>query len=167
MHSLLRYAAQTVFYGGMILVIGFFADTPHYRYFPSDMAMIKIAFAHGGHPKNGCHKLTAAELAKRAPNMRRKTLCSRERLPLLLELKIDGEMVFKGVLVPSGIRNDGPGRVYKSFKVKTGLHKIVAKLRDSNRKEGYDWVGEKEVDIKPVQHFVIQFRPEFGGFLFK
>jgi hypothetical protein len=167
MPSIVRYFAQAVFYTGMILVIGFFADTPSYQYFPPDMAMIKVAFAHGGKSKKGCHKLTGKELSKLAPNMRRKTLCSRERVPLLLELQIDGKTVFKGTLEPTGIRKDGPGRIYKNFKVATGPHKIVALLKDTKRGAGYDWIGEKEVDLKPVQQFVIQFRPEFGGFVFQ
>ncbi len=167
MHKYLQYAGQAVIYAGVMALIGFFADTPHYQYFKPDEAMIKVAFAHAGESKDGCRKQTKEEQSKIARNMRKKLVCSRQRVPLVLEIKIDGKMVYSGVLEPSGFRGDGPSQVYFGFPVAIGKHDLLVQMRDTKRTEGFDWVAERKIDLKPLQHFVTQFRPEYGGFIFQ
>lgn len=167
MRDVLRYAGQAVVYLGIIAVIGYFADTPAYTHFPPDKAMIKIALAHGGQHKGGCREPTEEELARLPPNMRRKLICGRERLPVTVELEIDGETVYSRTLQPAGIRNDGPSRVYASFPVETGTRTVTARLRDSDRAEGFDYESSDTVTLAATQLYVIQFRPEAGGFHFR
>ncbi len=166
MHKIMRYAGQAVIYGGLMFVIGFFSDTPTYHYFDADKALIRLSFVHSGKAKGGCHDRTREELLKLAPNMRMKTICPRVRLPLLVELNIDGKRIYKDVLPPTGVRSTGPSMVYKSFPINTGFHKITVKMRDSERKEGYDYITSTEVTLKPAQNFVIQFRAENRNFTF-
>jgi len=166
MPNMFQYAGQVVVYAGLMLVIGFFADTPSYQFFKPDHALIKVAFVHSGKAKGGCRIRTAEELSKLAPNMRMKKVCPRNRLPLMLELFVDGKQIYKDVLPATGFRNTGPSMVYKSFPVSTGHHKIMVRMRDSERTEGYDYTTETEVMLKPSRHFVIQFRAERGEFTF-
>ena len=149
------------------VVTAYFATRPSYTYFDSEKAQILVSFAHGGKAKGGCRKPTAEENAKLAPNMRRKLICSRERVDLLFEMSIDGEVVFNEMLEPTGLRSDGPSRVYKKFAVATGRHEVEFKLRDSNREEGFDYIRKAEVDLKPGQNFSVDFKASQGGFKFE
>ncbi|MCP4936143.1 MAG: hypothetical protein GY927_18565 [bacterium] len=131
------------------------------------MAQIKLAFVHSGKHKGGCRDRTAEELSKLARNMRRKKVCPRQRLPLLVELEIDGKSMYKGELPPTGFRGDGPSVAYKAFPVAAGKHKVAIHMRDSDRKEGFDYSSNTEVMLKSARHFVIQFRAEEGEFTFR
>jgi hypothetical protein len=73
-------------------------------------------------------RLTPEEIAKLAPNMRRPEKCERERLPLTVELEIDGEIVKRIEAPPSGLWNDGPASVYQRFEIAPGTHTIIASV---------------------------------------
>ena len=45
-----------------------------------------------------------------------------------------------------------------------GRHDLRLGLRDSARTSGFDYESELAVELRPGQNFVIDFRPEFGGF---
>ncbi len=167
MPKIFAYTGQAVAYLAIMAVVGYFSNQPTYQYRPPDKAVIKMAFSHGGKAKGGCRKRSEEELKKLAPSRRVKYICSRERLPVTVALAIDGKEVFHKTLKPKGIRKDGPSIVYESFLVDAGEHEILARLRDSDRKTGWDYESRKRVTLKPQQNFVIQFRPETGGFTFK
>ncbi len=166
MGNAFKYAGQAVVYGAIMLMLGYFATSPAYRHFPEGYALITMTFSHGGKPKGGCRRRTAEEIAKLPPNMRRPFDCPRNRLPVYVLLQVDGETVYEASLEPTGVQSDGPSRVYKGIKVAAGPHKITARMRDSERTEGYDYEREKNIVLKPAQHLVIKFRSEAGGFIF-
>ncbi|MGB8274284.1 MAG: hypothetical protein WCF16_03330 [Alphaproteobacteria bacterium] len=158
---------QGAFYLILAAVLGYFASLPAYTYFPADRAQIKIGFAHGAQRREQCHRRTAEELAELAPNMRKQIACPRERLPVEIELDLDGQPLYRASRPPTGLFGDGPSKVYRSFQVAPGPHRIVARLRDSDRKEGFDYERDADVTLSPLQNFAIDFRAETGGFLFR
>lgn len=167
MTEVLRYAGQAVVYVLIAILIGYFANAPAYVHFPPDKGLIKLSFGHGGKPKGECHRLTAEELAALAPNMRKPFDCPRERVPVVVELELDGVPLYYASLAPSGITSDGPSRVYERFAVPTGQHRLVARLRDTDRTEGFDYERAVDFELAPSHIFVVDFRSETGGFLFK
>jgi hypothetical protein len=88
------------------------------------MALIKLSFAHGAQ-KEDCRPRTAEELAKLPPNMRRPMVCARERLPVAVELLLDGAPLYQAVLPPTGLAGDGPSRAYQRFAVPPGQHELT------------------------------------------
>jgi hypothetical protein len=138
---------------------------PSWRVFPEESALLRVSFSHGG--ARNCRARTAAELAKLPPNMRGTEICERARAPLFLEIDIDGATLFAGTLPPGGLAGDGPSRVYERFVLPAGPHRIAVRLRDSLRTAGFDHEAEQRVDLAPGQSFVIDFRPEAGGFTFR
>ena len=98
--------------------------------------------------------------------MRRPIDCPRRRVPVLIELELDGELLYRKELPPSGLAGDGVSTAYKTFAVDPGQHQLVARLRDSRRSEGFDHEMASEITLSPQQNFVIDFRPAMGGFLF-
>ncbi len=166
MLSFLKYGGQAVVYLLIAGLFGYFSSSPTYVHFDSSTAMVKISFAHGANPKGDCRRRTAEELAKLAPNMRRPLDCPRERLPVTVEFEIDGEVLVRETLPPSGLSGDGPSRLYRVFAIAPGEHHIVARLRDTDRADGFDYEREAIVDLVPKQIFVIDFKAGSGGFVF-
>lgn len=161
-----RLSAQLIFYAAFVGVIAYFSKSPDYAVIDPEMGMIRLSFSHAGERKEACRRLTPEEIAALPPNMRKPMDCPRERLSLLVELQVDGELIYQRDLPPSGIAGDGASTAYERFVVAPGYHRITAKLRDSAREKGFDYVEEKEVLIAPRQSLLIDFRADAGGFRF-
>jgi hypothetical protein len=157
---------QAAVYAAIAALVGYFANSPPYTWFPEDRALIKLSLIHGG-TRPECRKRTREELAELAPNMRRPLVCPRERLPLVVDVEIDGSTLYHAALPPSGLFSDGPSRAYEKFAVTPGHHRLEVKLRDTAREDGYDFEKAAEIDLKPLQNFAVDFRAETGGFLFR
>ena len=166
MVRVLQTIGQAIAYALFAVVIGYFATQPAYTYLDPGKAQIKLSFGHAGEHITECRQLTQEELNKLAPNMRRPMDCPRERRPLLVELELDGEILYRDELPPSGLASDGASTAYRKFAVPAGLYRLVARLRDSRREDGFDYEKAAEIMLSPQQNFVIDFRPELGGFLF-
>jgi hypothetical protein len=162
-----RYLGQAAVYLLIALLIGYFSDRPAYTRFAPELALIKLSFTHGGQPKIPCRRRTAEELAQLAPNMRKQTLCSRERLPVLVELELDGALLFRENLPPGGLAGDGQAQVYQRFEVPAGRHELALRLRDSDRGDRFDYETAKTIELAPQQSLAIDFRHELGGFVLR
>jgi hypothetical protein len=166
MISPLRLVGQAVAFFLFIAVIAY-GTSASYTHFPPDQALIKLSFTHGASRPSDCRRRSAEELAKLAPNMRRAVECARGRLPVLTELVVDGTMLLSESLPPTGLSQDGPSRVYRSFVMAPGHHHLAIRLRDTPRTSGFDYTREADVDLAAQQNFVIDFRPEGDGFIFR
>ena len=167
MTSFLRYALQALFYVVFAGAIGAFASWPTYRQVPEGSAQIKLSFSHSGSRLQACRKLTWEELSKLPSTKRRPIDCSRERLPVTIQLMIDGKPIYDAVLQPGGLSKDGPSQTYQKFIVPAGKHVIDIGLRDSTRAQGFDYKSRFDVELAPWQNLAIDFKAEQGGFLFR
>lgn len=161
----LRYAAQAVVVLITLGLIGYFSASPPYGRVPEESAVIKLSFAHAAVKKGGCRELSAEEIARLAPNMRRKTVCSRERLPVDIDVSLNGQPLYADRLPPTGLSGDGPSRAYERFVVAPGSHTLVLRLRDSDRTEGFDYETMHTVTLAAGQSLAIDFFE--GGFRFE
>ncbi len=161
-----QYIGQFVAYALFALVVGYFATQPAYTHLDPDRALIKLSFSHAGEHLQECRRLTQEELNQLPPNMRRPMDCLRARVPLVVELELDGELLYRDDLPPSGLAGDGASTAYRKFPVTAGAHTLVARLRDTRREDGFDYEQAASITLTPQQNFVIDFRPELGGFLF-
>ena len=158
---------QAVTYAVFAAILGIFANGPAYAPAPPDKAQIVLSLIHGGKPAGECRDRSAAELAKLAPNMRRKMDCPRGRVPLLVELKVDGNTLFRESLPPKGFAGDFPSHIHRRFPIEPGEHRIEVRLRDSNRSEGFDYENTAAMTLGPRQSAAIGFRAAAGGFVFR
>lgn len=165
--GIIRYLVQGVLYIGFLAVIGYFSVLPRYAYAPAEMAAIKLSLSHAAERLEPCVQLTVEEIAAMPANERRPAQCTRERLPLIVELDIDGELILSVVAAPSGLWNDGPGSIYERFNVAPGEHTITARLRDTAREDGWDYVHSEIVTLEPARYFTVTFKAETGGFSFR
>jgi len=160
LHLTLGTLATTV----IIAAVAVLSAWPSYRAIPTGTGLLKLSFSHGG--ERNCRELSDAELSKLPPNMRRTEVCDRERLPIVVELDLDGETVYRASLPPSGIAGDGPSRVYERFVLPAGEHDVTVRLRDTTRSEGFDHTAQRRFSLAAEQNFAIDFSPVAGGFIF-
>jgi hypothetical protein len=158
---------QALAYAAFAALIGHFASSPAYVAHDPALAQLKVSFSHGGAPASECRRLTHEELMKLPPNMRRPLDCPRARVPVTIEIDLDGRPLMRETAQPTGLWNDGPSTVYARFAVEPGRHTLTARLRDSRRSEGFDHVREAAIELKPRENRVIEFRADKGGFLFE
>ena len=138
-----------------------------YRQTPRGSAVVMLTFVHGADRKAECRRLTAEEIQKLPPNMRRVQECPRGRRPVYVELDLAGRTVFQASLPPTGIAGDGPSKVYERFVVPAGSYDIAARMRDTPRTDGFDHERRAIVTLTADQLFVIDFRTESGEFVFR
>ena len=157
---------QAVTYAAFAVVLGVFANGPAHAPAPPEKAQIVLSLIHSGKPAGDCHERSAEELAKLAPNMRRKQVCPRARVALLIELKVDGNTLFHESLPAKGFAKDFPSNIHRRFAVEPGARRIEVRLRDSARRDGFDYEGTAEATLVPRQSLGIEFRAARGGFVF-
>lgn len=162
----LTWVGQLAAYAAFMTFVGYFSAAPAYAPFDVDKALIKVSFRVTGPPKVECRRLSPEEIAKLAPNMRRDLDCPRARLPVAVEIDLDGKIRYAASLPPTGLWDDGPASAYRTLTMAPGRHALTARLRDSRRTGGFDHVRSAEIDLVPGQIFVIDFRADKGGFLF-
>ena len=164
--------ARHLVLGGLFLLavslaVALLSAWPSWRSLPRDTALLRLSFTHGGDRSASCRDRTAEELAELPPNMRLKQVCDRRRPPVYVELEVDGMTVFAESLPPRGLAGSGPSQVYERFALPAGAHDIAVRLRDRPATEGFDYAAERRVTLAPAESFVIDFRPEAGGFVFQ
>ena len=167
MPDALAIAAQALFYAGFAAAIGVFASWPTLPGLPDGTAQVKLSFSHSGARAEECRRLSVEELAKLPTSERRPTDCSRRRLPVSVQLTIDGNSFYEATLEPGGFSSDGPVKVYEKFVIPAGKHHIEARLRDSKREPGFDYNAAFDASLAPGQNLAIDFNAELGGFLFR
>ncbi|MCK5479584.1 MAG: hypothetical protein KAJ06_00500 [Gammaproteobacteria bacterium] len=166
MTRFVQFLGQAIAYSLFAVAVGYFSTRPAYTHYDPDKAVIKLSFSHAGQHVEECRRLTQDELNRLPPNMRRPTECLRARVSLLVEAEMDGQLIYREELAPSGLASDGTSTVYRKFPVGAGQHHLVVRLRDSRRTSGFDYEKSADIMLQPQQNFVIDFRPELGGFLF-
>jgi hypothetical protein len=166
MMRVVRYLSQAVLYAAFVAAIGYLSTSPRYVHLPPDEALVKLSFTHAAARKEACRERTPEELAKLAPNMRAQTVCPRERVPVTVEVALDGEPLFSVVAPPSGLAKDGASTVYRRVAVPAGTHRIAARLSDTPS-GAFDHRAETTVALQPGHVLVIDFDLAKGGFLFR
>ncbi len=166
MSSWWRYPLQALNYFIFMAVVGYFSVAPPYRHLAGDQAQVTLAFGHAGQPREPCRTLTAEELAKLPPNMRKPTDCPRARSPIQVELFMDGKPLLRVVAKSPGLFEDGSVDIFRSLRVPAGRHSFQVRMNDNSRVEGFTHSAEYQADLLVGKLLVIDFNPE-NGFLFR
>jgi len=158
----LRYLLQAINYSVFMGLVWYFASAPSVRLIGEDEAKITIAFAHAGQLREPCRMLSQEELNKLAPNMRKLDDCPRERSPVVIEAKLDGETIYSRSLPPPGLFGDGGVDVFYSAKIAAGDHHLSLKMNDSVRIEGFNHQFDQAVTIDPKRILLVSFNSKQG-----
>ena len=160
-------AFQAIAYAAFAATLAYFSRLPAYDYAPSTLAVVKVSLSHATDRVEPCVQLTPQQIAELPPNMRRQVVCERARLPLILELDVDGAPMLRIEARPSGLWDDGPASVYERLQLEPGAHRLALRLRDSHRSEGWDYELEEQVSLEAGRYFTVTFRADNGGFRFR
>jgi hypothetical protein len=162
----LRIAAQLALYAPLMLVLGYFSTEPPFAAVAGGEALVRVSVIHATQRRQACRERSPEELAKLAPNMRASLDCPRERSPMLVELELDGAVVLRRQVQPSGLRRDGHAALYERLALPAGRHRIVARLRD--RADGdFNYAREETVELAGGGILTIDFNATRGGFVFR
>lgn len=167
MIGLIKWGGQAVVYAGMALWLGYFANMPVYTHLDPELALIKLSVIHSAQRKGECRKRTQEELEALNPNMRKPYDCPRERLPIHIELLLDGELIYDEILQAAGLSKGSQTRAYKRLPAVAGEHELIVRMVDSARTEGYDYMAAAKIKLSPGEIFVVDFRAESGGFILR
>lgn len=160
----LRYLFQAGAYTAFAFVVGYLSFWPRYEYASPEVATVKLSLSHATERVAPCVQLTPQQIAALAPNMRRSQSCERQRLPLQLQLDVDGELAFELQAAPTGLWEDGNATVYERFELAPGKHTISVRLRDSAQADTWDYTHTEDVVLEAGRYLTITFKAENGGF---
>jgi hypothetical protein len=161
----MRIAAQFALYVPLMAILAYFSTEPRFSMVAPDEALVRVSFIHATQRRQACRERSAEELAKLAPNMRASLDCPRERSPLLVEVELDGKLVLRREVQPSGLRRDGNVAVYERMALPAGRHRIVARLRDRAQGE-FNYVKDETLELAGGRVLIIDFNAARGGFAF-
>jgi len=146
------------------VVVGLLSVWPRYNLVDADNAIITVTYAHAAQRVGECRILTQEELNELPPNMRKPSDCPRERHVVRFEMRSGDEVLYKDVLLPSGIWSDGKANIYQRVVVPAGRHDIFVGMNDSGGKAGFDYEIRTSLDIASGRNVVVQFNPESQQF---
>jgi hypothetical protein len=159
-----QIVGQIIMYSLFIAFIGYFASSPAYTFMEPDEALIKLTFSHAGKRKQPCRERSAEELAAMPSHLRKKKDCPRERSPLDVEMELDGQIIYKATISPSGMSHDLASPVYERIRLPAGEHHLQLRMRDDVHVDGFNFVLDEVVTMLPAQILVIDFDSEHGKF---
>jgi len=162
-----RYLGQGLGYLLFIAFIGYFSSMPIYTNMPAAQALIKLTFTHAGkrvHPFKDTR--SKQDLAKLSPQLRFKKH-SRKRFPLRVEFEIDDRIIYQAEISPRGLSHDLPSPVYQRFTVSAGKHHFRVRMGDDGHQKGFNYVGEKTVELAPLRTLIIDFDNIRKQFIFE
>jgi len=167
MKQIWRYLGQGLGYLLFIAFIGYFSSMPSYTNVPADQALIKLTFTHAGkrvHPFKDTR--SKEDMAKLSPQLRFKKH-SRKRFPLRIEFEMDGRIVYQAEIPSRGLSHDLPSPVYQRFTVPAGKHHFRVRMGDDAQQKGFNYTGEKTVELAPLHTLIIDFDNTRKQFIFE
>lgn len=155
---------QAVNYTLFMAMVWYFSFNPPYRQLAEESAVVTLAFGHAAKRVSECSVLSQEELQKLAPNMRKPLDCPRERSPVTVELRLDGNLVAREVIEAPGLYQDQSVDVYRNIKVAQGQHHLSVWMNDDINVDGPTFEFQKTVNLQPAQRLVLSFDPNKNGF---
>ena len=105
--------------------------------------------------------------------MRKPDDCPRERLPVQVVFRSDGDTLYEVNRRPTGVWGDGAANIYRRLSVDAGPQRLFIGMTDSgaDRHDGpageFDFQLEQTVDLAPGQHLVVEFDDIQQSFVFR
>ena len=157
---------QVLVYFAACVVVGTLASWPSYRQIEPGQSLIKLSLAHSGQRKVECRRFTSKEIAQLPANKRRPNNCARQRVPIRIQLLVDGKQLFNSVVQPAGLNRDGPARLYEKFLVSAGEHVVEIRMKDTPGSGGFDYETTKRITFAPYQSLAVDFSTDEKEFVF-
>jgi len=79
-----------------------------------------------------------------------------------LEAMLDGEVIYRDALHPTGLFGDGGVDVFYSAKIPAGTHDLSLRMNDSIQVDGFNHSFDQQVSIAPAQILLVGFQKNRG-----
>ena len=112
-----------------------FGSHVHYQPPLAEGSELLISFRHPGLAE--CRPPTPEELAERPPHMQPDKICSRERLPVRLQVSVDGVVRVEQSYAPGGVFSDGNSGAVESLRLPEGSHHVAVAIGETS--DANDW----------------------------
>jgi hypothetical protein len=155
-----RLLGQLAGYAAFGAVLVLLSHAPGWRPIPPGTALVQIVVQRSGARLQPCRKLSEAELARRAPNMRAAEECPRGRSPVRVTLEIDGRVLVDEIAPPAGLAHDGISNLYRRLSVPAGEHRLRLRVQDDLRAPQRAEERSRTVRLEAGQVFVIGYSIE-------
>lgn len=135
----------------------YFSQKPIYPFYNRESSLIKLTFKHSSRHRTGQRVLTERETEEKLRHMRKtnspfsqiRTEGKRGRLPVYIEVDLDGINILSRTYYPAGLKKDGPVFAYEEIPVSPGGHIIKVRMRDSKDITRFDYIFERRIEAKP------------------
>ncbi|MDZ7684007.1 MAG: hypothetical protein U5O39_02205 [Gammaproteobacteria bacterium] len=155
--SLKQGAALLVFWGAVMLAIGYFSRLPAVTVHEANETSIKLVIRYSGKRLGECTPISAAAQEDVQPNMRQAMSCPRGKSPLLARLVVNGETRFEDTIKPSGLHNDGVIAAYQRIPIEAGLTTLHLGIRDDERIDGFTHELTRDLRVPANKIVTIHF----------
>ena len=149
MKRLMRHAGQLAFWALFLVVIAAFAAGPAFSPVPEGHGELKISMAHLADRITPCRQLTEEERMALPPTRRVTEVCERGRVPTLVRVRLDGELIIDRRVKAAGWQEDGRAYLLEFQPLPAGHYELELALRDSPREEGYDMQRRFNLALEP------------------
>jgi len=164
--GLLRGLLAWSAFGALIVAL---SHAPSVAPVPEGAALLQVSIAHAGARLAPCRRLSAEELAARAPNMRAPEVCPRGRSAVRVIVELDGRVLVEETLPPSGLARDGTSTLYRRFAIPAGERRLTVRVIDDLRApqaKAHRFERRARFTLAPGQVLSIDFKPARGGIVF-
>ncbi len=149
MKRLARHAGQLAAWALFLVMIAAFAMGPAFSPVPEGSGELKISMAHLAERIEPCRPLTEEERAELPPTRRVTEVCERGRVPTLVRLRLDGELIIDRLVKAAGWQEDGRAYLLEFQPLPAGQYELELALRDTPREEGYDMQHHFNLALEP------------------
>ncbi|QOC22499.1 hypothetical protein IC757_16065 [Wenzhouxiangella sp. AB-CW3] len=149
MRRLARHVGQLAAWTLFLVVIAAFAMGPAFSPVPEGYGELKISMAHLAERVEPCRPLTEEEQTDLPPTRRVTEVCPRGRVPTLVRVRLDGELIIDRRVKAAGWQEDGRAYLLEFEPLPAGHYELELALRDSPREEGYDMQRQFKLALEP------------------
>jgi len=139
------------------------SHAPSFAPRPAQAAILQVSIAHAGARLAPCRRLSAAELAARAPNMRAPEVCPRGRSPVRVTVTVDEKVLIDEILPPSGLARDGTSSLYRRIAIPAGERRLSVRVLDDLRAPARALERRATLRLEPGRVLSVDVKPERGA----
>jgi hypothetical protein len=162
----MKLVVQFMAYAVFAALVGLLSVWPRFQLLAPELAVVSLTISHAGQRVGECRRLTQEELNELPPNMRKPSDCPRERHPIMVELRANGDVIYRQTALPSGIWSDGKASIYQRLQMPVGEHSFFIGMNDSGG-EQFDYELRIRQKLSPGQNLIIDFDDQQQVFIFK
>lgn len=153
-----------------VVLIHQLSASPAHTYSAADEALLIVSFKKITSRAKECGEQELKAYKKHEKQRRkhmqrtRKACGSRERVPVDVDVWIDGRKAFAKRHFPSGYHMDGYAYVYKRFRLKSGPHKVKVTAREQKDGGGRSYIFNDTIEFNSRRVVVVEFDKEKDRF---